>query len=143
MLNKVFIVGNLGKDVTINSMKNGNKAANLSVATSHKYLDSSGNKKESTEWHRVVVFGKTAEYCHKYLSKGAKVIVEGRLRSNKYTDKNGIERHVTEILCERIHSLSYNNSRDEIDEISHVAQSNSADIPDETHEDTQDELGFF
>lgn len=142
MLNKVFIIGNLGKDVMINDMKNGNKVCNISVATSFKMLDRGGKIKETTEWHKVVVFGKTAEFCAKYLAKGAKVLVEGRLRTQKYTDKNGVDKFTTEIVCERLQLLGQKKQQtgDSQEQKSNVSEMLWEDAP---QQDSQDELEFF
>jgi single-strand DNA-binding protein len=101
-VNKVIIVGNMGKDPEVNFSANGDSVVNLSVATSMKYKDKAGEAKEETEWHRVVCFGKTAEVVGAYGKKGRSVYVEGRLRTRKWTDKEGVERYTTEIVANSI-----------------------------------------
>lgn len=103
--NKVFIVGNLGRDPEVN--KSGKApVATLSIATSLSWKDkTTGEKREETEWHRVVVHGHIAEFAEKYLKKGHKVYVDGRLRTRKWTDNSGIDRYVTEIIARELLSL--------------------------------------
>ena len=96
-VNKVILVGNLGRDPEMRYLPSGEAVANLALATTDKYKDKSGQMVEQTEWHRVSFFGRTAEVCGQYLKKGSSVYVEGSLRTRKYTDKDGIERYATEI----------------------------------------------
>jgi len=99
-LNKVMLIGNLGKDPEIRNSQDGSKFANFTLATTETWNDSSsGEKKERTEWHRVVVFNQgLAELCEKYLKKGQKVYVEGQLQTRKYNDAQGAEKYATEIV---------------------------------------------
>lgn len=99
-VNKVIIIGNLGNDPEIKSFSNGGKVANLSVATSESWKDkASGERKEKTQWHRVVVSSEgLVNVCEKYLKKGAKVYIEGQLETRKYTDKDGQEKYTTEVV---------------------------------------------
>lgn len=97
-LNKVEIIGNLGADPEVRYMPSGGAVANLSIATTESWKDkTTGEKKELTEWHRVVIFGKLAEIAGEYLRKGSKVFIEGGLRTRKWTDQAGVERYTTEI----------------------------------------------
>ena len=97
-VNKVILVGNLGKDPEIRYMTNGDAVANVTIATSESWKDkASGEKKEITEWHRLVFYRKLAEIVGQYLKKGSTVYVEGRIRTRKWTDKEGQERYTTEI----------------------------------------------
>ena len=105
MVNKVILVGNLGKDPQTRATPNGQEVATLTVATSEKYKDKAGELQERTEWHTVVVWGKQAESCGKYLSKGRQVYVEGRLATRKWTDKEGAERYSTEVVAETVKFL--------------------------------------
>lgn len=105
MVNKVILVGNLGKDPQTRATPNGQEVATLTVATSEKFKDKSGELQERTEWHTVVVWGKQAESCGKYLSKGRQVYVEGRLATRKWTDKEGAERYTTEVVAETVKFL--------------------------------------
>jgi single-strand DNA-binding protein len=105
-VNKVIIVGNLGKDPEVRYMPSGDAIANIAVATSYKSKDkNSGEQKEVTEWHRISFFGKLAEVVGQYLKKGSTVYVEGRLQTRKYVDKDGIERYATEIVAENMQML--------------------------------------
>ena len=102
-VNKVILVGNLGRDPELRSTQDGMRIANLAVATSDTWRDRvSGERKERTEWHRVVIFNeRLAEIAEKYLKKGAKVYVEGALQTRKWTDNSGQERFTTEIVLQR------------------------------------------
>ena len=100
-VNKVIIVGNLGQDPDTRYLPNGEAVASISVATTRKQKDG----KDETEWHRISFFGKLAEIAGKYLKKGSQVYVEGRLRTRKYTGKDGIERYATEILADQMQML--------------------------------------
>ena len=105
-VNKVIIVGNLGRDPEIRYMPSGDAIANIAVATSYKSKDrNSGEQKELTEWHRISFFGRMAEIVGQYLKKGSSVYVEGRLQTRKYTDKDGIERYATDIIAENMQML--------------------------------------
>ncbi len=100
-VNKVILIGNLGKDPEVRSMQNGGKVANLSIATSESWRDkATGEKKEKTEWHRVVIFGNLAEIAEKYLKKGSKVYVSGSLQTRKWTDQSGAEKYSTEVVLQ-------------------------------------------
>lgn len=105
-VNRVFLLGNLGKDPEFRETQNGGSICNLSIATSRRYKDPQGSLQEETEWHRVVCFNKNAEIARDYLHKGRQVCIEGSLRTRKFTDKNGIERYVTEVLCNQLTLLS-------------------------------------
>ncbi|MFZ7305822.1 single-stranded DNA-binding protein [Avibacterium avium] len=97
-VNKVIIVGNLGNDPEIRTMPNGEAVANISVATSESWMDkNTGERREITEWHRIVFYRRQAEVAGEYLRKGSKVYVEGRLRTRKWQDQNGQDRYTTEI----------------------------------------------
>jgi single-strand DNA-binding protein len=102
-VNKVILIGNLGKDPESRSMQDGNKVVNLSIATSENWKDkASGERKEKTEWHRVVIFNeRLAEVAERYLRKGAKVYVEGQLQTRKWTDQSGTEKYTTEVVLGR------------------------------------------
>jgi single-strand DNA-binding protein len=105
-VNKVILVGNLGADPEMRYMPSGDPIANLRVATTDSYKDkASGEKKETTEWHRVVMFNRLAEIAGQYLKKGSQVYLEGRLQTRKWTDKEGQERYSTEIVCNEMKML--------------------------------------
>jgi single-strand DNA-binding protein len=102
-VNKVILVGNLGRDPESRTMQNGGKVVSFSIATSETWNDkNSGERKEKTQWHRIAIFNeKLGEVAEKYLKKGAKVYLEGALESRKYTDKDGVERETTEVVLAR------------------------------------------
>lgn len=105
-VNKVILVGNLGKDVELRYTPGGDAVANLTVATSESWKDkNSGEKKESVEWHRCSCFGKLAEICGQYLKKGAQVYIEGSLRTRKWQDGDGQDRYTTEIRIDQMKML--------------------------------------
>ena len=100
-VNKVILLGNLGKDPDVKYMPNGNAVANVTLATSETWSDkSSGEKKEKTEWHRVVFFGKLAEIVGQYLKKGSKIYVEGKLQTRKWQAQDGQDRYSTEVVVD-------------------------------------------
>ena len=102
-VNKVIIVGTLGNDPEVKYSASGSAIANLSVATSEQWKDKqTGEKKEQTEWHRVVIFGKLAEVAGEYLRKGSQVYIEGQLRTRKWTDTAGVEKYTTEIVIQQM-----------------------------------------
>lgn len=105
-VNKVIIVGNLGRDPEIRYMPSGDAIANIAVATSYRSKDrNTGEQKELTEWHRISFFGRLAEIAGQYLKKGSSVYVEGRLQTRKYTDKDGVEKYATDIIAEQMQML--------------------------------------
>jgi len=104
-VNKVILVGNLGKDPEVRYTQTGSAVANFSIATSEQWNDRDGKKQERTEWHNIVVWGKQAEHCGQYLSKGRQVFIEGSIRTRSYDDKSGNKRYVTEIIAQRIQFL--------------------------------------
>ena len=106
MLNRVMIIGRLGADPDLRYTQSGQPVCSLRVATDESYTDKDGNRVERTEWHRVSVFGKSAENCNQFLHKGSLVYVEGKLATRKWQDqKNGQERYTTEIRAERVQFL--------------------------------------
>ena len=96
-VNKVILIGNLGREPNINFSGDGKAVANLAVATSESWKDKEGNKQERTEWHRVVVFGKLADICQRYLHKGSKVYLEGKIQTRSW-DKDGVTQYTTEVV---------------------------------------------
>ena len=105
-VNKVIIVGNLGRDPETRYMPSGDAMTSIAVATTDKWRDkASGEQKEATEWHRIAFFGKLAEIAGQYLKKGSQVYVEGRLKTRKYTDKDGVEKYSTEIVADTMQML--------------------------------------
>jgi single-strand DNA-binding protein len=101
-VNKVILLGNLGRDPETRYTTGGDAVTTLNIATSEQWKDKSGEKQERTEWHRVVLFGRQAEVAGEYLKKGRSVYIEGRLQTRKYTDKDGVEKYSTEIVADRM-----------------------------------------
>lgn len=105
-VNKVILVGNLGRDPEVRYAPNGQAVANVTIATSESWKDkNTGDKQERTEWHRVVFFGRLAEIAGEYLKKGAQVYIEGRLQTRKWQDKEGADRYTTEIVANDMQML--------------------------------------
>ena len=101
-VNKVILIGNLGRDPELRYTREGNGVANMNIATTDRWRDKEGNPQERTEWHRVVVWGKQAENCAQYLQKGRSVYVEGRLQTREWEDKEGNKRWTTEIVAQNV-----------------------------------------
>jgi len=105
-VNKVIVLGNLGRDPEIRYQPSGDAVANIAVATTSKWKDkNTGDMKEETEWHRISFFGRLAEIVGQYLKNGSSVYVEGRLQTRKYTDKDGVEKYATSIIAENLQML--------------------------------------
>src|SRR6187455_3053164 len=104
-VNKVIIVGNLGRDPETRYMPDGGAITNISIATTETWKDKQGEKQEKTEWHRVAFFGKLAEIAGEYLKKGSQVYVEGRLQTRKWQDKDGADKYTTEIVANAMQML--------------------------------------
>lgn len=111
-LNRVTLIGNLGKDPEVRYMPNGDAVANVTIATTDVWKDKDGQKQEKTEWHRVTFYRKLAEVVGEYLKKGRQVWVEGRLETRKWTDKAGVERYTTEIIANDMKMLGGKPSGD-------------------------------
>lgn len=105
-INKVILVGNLGRDPEVRYTPDNNAITNISVATTDRYKDKhTGEQKEITEWHRVVFFNRLAEIAGEYLKKGSQVYIEGRLRTRKWTDQSGVDKYTTEIIADQMQML--------------------------------------
>ena len=109
MFNKVILIGNLGKDPEIRQFEN-NSVANFSLATSETYVDKTGERKTLTEWHNISIWGKGAEIVEKYLKKGSKVYIEGKITYRKYQDKDGVDRYSTDIKADTFKFLDSKES---------------------------------
>lgn len=113
-INKVFLIGNLGDDPTIRTTASGINVANISMVTNEQHKNTqTGQVEETAQWHRVVLWGKTAEIAKKYLKKGSQIFIEGKIQTNSFTDKNGVKRYSTEIIAEQMQMLGYRYSTDE------------------------------
>ena len=105
-VNKVILIGNLGKDPEVRYTPGGQAVANFNIATNENWTDKTGTKQERTEWHKIVVWGKVAELCGEYLSKGRQVYIEGRLQTREWTNKEGAKQYTTEIVANQVVFLS-------------------------------------
>ena len=104
-VNKVILIGNLGKDPEVRFTPSGAAVSNFNIATNESWTDKSGQKQERTEWHRIVVWGKLAELCGEYLKKGRQCYVEGRLQTREWTDKEGTKNYTTEVVAQTVQFL--------------------------------------
>lgn len=109
-INKVILIGNLGKDPELRYTPSGTAVASFSLATSEKWKDREGNMQDKTEWHNIVVWGRQAEIAKEYLAKGRQVYIEGRIQTRSWDDKDGNKRYTTEIIAQRLNFLG---SRDQ------------------------------
>jgi single-strand DNA-binding protein len=109
-VNKVTLIGRLGKDPEVKALPNGTSVANFSVATSESWNDKNGQKQEKTEWHRVVVFAKLADLVSKYVKKGSQLYLEGKLQTRSWTDKDGNTKYTTEIVASQVTFLGGKSS---------------------------------
>ena len=109
MLNKVFLIGRLGRDPEVRYMPNGEAVCNFSVATSESWKDSNGQKQERSEWHNITMYRKLAEIAGQYLTKGSQVYLEGKIQSRKYQGKDGIDRTAYEIIANEMKMLGGNS----------------------------------
>ena len=152
-INKVILVGNLGRDPESRTMQDGNPVVNLSIATSENWRDkNSGERRERTEWHRVVIFNdKLAEVAQKYLRKGSKVYLEGQLQTRKWTDQSGMEKYTTEVVLQRYRGeLTMLDGRSDGAGASDFGSDNQiensstspSDMSDNTGADLDDEIPF-
>lgn len=107
-VNRVILIGNLGKDPETRYMPNGEAVTNITLATTDTWKDKNGGKQEKTEWHRVIFYRKLAEIAGEYLKKGRSVYIEGRLETKKWTDKQGVERYTTQIVADTMQMLGSN-----------------------------------
>ncbi len=129
MINKVILIGSLGADPEVKFTQSGTAVANFNIATFERYTDKDGNKQESTEWHRIVVWKRLAEICGEYLNKGSKVYIEGKLQTRKWQDRDGNDRYTTEIKAWDVQFLSTRNGQGEQGQNQQQQQSTGDDVP--------------
>ena len=129
-LNKVMLIGHTGDDVKMHYFENKNCIGRFPLATDETYTNKSGEKITNTEWHNITVFNKAAEICEKYLKKGDKIYIEGRIRSRKWQDDQGIERYSTEIQCKDFTFLNSKIENNNLD-LSNQSQNKNASISEE------------
>lgn len=127
-VNKVILIGNLGKDPETRYMSNGDAVTNITLATTDTWKDKNGEKQEKTEWVNVVFYKKLAEIVSQYLNKGSQIYVEGRLETRKWTDKNGIDRYTTQVIASEMRMLGSNQSNKQNNQASRVSNDDD-DIP--------------
>ena len=131
MLNKVILIGNLGRDPEVRYLPSGDAVANFSIATSENWKDRNGQRQERTEWHNIVVWRGLAEVVEKYVRKGSKLFIEGKITSRSYEDKSGVKRYVTEITAENLELLNRLNATSDDNQMpSQPAQGNQYDYTD-------------
>lgn len=140
-INRATIVGNVGRDPEIKYAASGTCVANLSVATSEVRTDR-GTKVEETEWHRVVLFGKAAEIAEQYVKKGSMVGIEGRIKTEKWTDKDGVERYTTKIMGDRLYLLGGRGGGDAAREDDRPARRAPQQQSNQSFEDMDDDIPF-
>jgi len=133
MVNKVILIGNLGRDPEVRSTPSGQTVANFTLATSRRWRDRDGNRQEKTEWHNIVVWGKQAEIAGQYLTKGKQVYIEGRLETRSWEDKtHGDKRYRTEVICDNFQMLgSRGDSGDGPDQRGGGAPADGGDFGDD------------
>ena len=141
MLNKVFLIGRLGRDPEVRYMPNGEAVCNFSVATSEKDTDKNGQRQEATEWHNVTMYRKLAEIAGKYLTKGSQVYLEGKIQSRKYQGKDGIERTAYDIIVNEMKMLGGGNSEQQAQAETPTPPSRQA-TPATPVEDVDDDIPF-
>lgn len=144
-VNKVIIIGNLGRDPETRYMPNGDAVTNIALATSESWKDkNTGEKKELTEWHRITFYRKLAEIAGQYLRKGLSVYVEGRLQTRKWTDKDGVERYTTEIIADTMQMLGGRStgSRAIVDDDDYGNSSPTPRQPASNFNDMDDDIPF-
>jgi len=116
MLNKVMLIGNLGRDPEVRSTTSGQQVANFTLATNRRWTDKGGQRQEQTEWHQIVCWGKTAEIAAQYLTKGKQIFVEGRIQTRSWEDRqSGEKKYRTEIICENFQMLGQRGGGPEMD----------------------------
>lgn len=142
-VNKVILVGNLGRDPEVRYMPNGNAVANLTLATSESWKDkNTGQQQEKTEWHRVVMFRKLAEIAGEFLKKGSQVYLEGKLQTRKWQDKEGNDRYTTEIVADSMQMLGGKSSGSDFNQ--EPQQQQAAQQPQSAgFDDMSDEIPFM
>ncbi len=141
-VNKVLLIGRLGNNPEIRYTNTGTAVANFNLATSENWNDKNGQRQERTEWHRVVVWGKLAELCEKYLSKGRQCFVEGRLQTRSWDDKDGNKRYTTEIVASTIQFLGTANAQSSANTSAMESSPEMAEGPTLESSFTEDEIPF-
>jgi single-strand DNA-binding protein len=140
-VNKVILIGNLGKDPEIRRLENGAVVANFSIATSETYVDKITNeRRDITDWHNVVVWRGLAEVVEKYLRKGMKVYIEGKLKSRSYQDKDGITKYITEVVADEMTMLSRNENANQTERTPNYSNEGAPAAPSKIDHLLKDEI---
>ena len=142
-VNKAILLGHLGRDPEMRYMPDGTANATLNVATSETYKDRDGNKQECTEWHRVVLWGRLGEIAGEYLRKGSQVYIEGRLRTRKWTDKEGQDRYTTEIVGDRLQMVGARRDGGADDHGGHAGSGGGGGMDPVPGDEFDDEIPFI
>ena len=129
MINKVILIGNLGKDPEVRMTPNGQKVASFSIATSERFTDQQGNKKDKTEWHNVVTWGRLAEIIEKYVRKGSSLYIEGKLTTRSWDDQQGQKKYRTEIVASTIQMIGGKSKRDEYNQTPDKSEEDFGQLP--------------
>jgi single-strand DNA-binding protein len=138
-VNKVILVGNLGKDPEVRHLENGAAVANFSIATSESYKDKNGERQTQTEWHNIVLWRGLAEIAEKYLRKGNQVYIEGKLRTRSWEDKDGVTRYTTEVVGDQMTMLGSKSDNTQGNETSQQQSAGSTHTATETQIESADE----
>ncbi len=141
-VNKVILVGRLGTDPEVKTVSGGNTVARLSLATSENWTDRDGQRQERTEWHRVVVWGKLAELCGKYLAKGRQVYLEGRLQTRSWEDQQGQKKYTTEVIASTVQFLGGASANAGMDQSSSGGYESQDFGPEPSFDSASDEIPF-
>lgn len=140
-INKVILIGNLGKDPEVRHLESGVSVANFTLATTENYKDRTGQKQSQTEWHNIVVWRGLAEVAEKYLKKGSQIYVEGKLRSRSWNDKDGVTRYTTEIVADNFTMLGSKRDSDDREE-SYAPREQTENTGQDNMPDEKDDLPF-
>lgn len=142
-INKVILIGNIGTDPEVRYMQNGNAVATISIATTESWKDKqTGERQDRTEWHRVVCFNRLGEIVGEYLKKGAKVYIEGSLRTRKWQDQQGADRYTTEIVANDLQMLDSRNGGNFASGFDSKPETSSARTPEAATHDIEDDVPF-
>ena len=129
-VNKVILVGNVGKNPETRAFQDGTGVTSFSLATSEKYKDKSGNLSEQTEWHNISCFGKLSEIANKYVTKGSQVYIEGKIKTNKYTDKAGVEKYAVNIVASSLQLLGSKEAKSPSIDVGSITNHASSSLGD-------------
>jgi single-strand DNA-binding protein len=141
-VNKAILLGNLGRDPEMRYSASGDAIASFSIATTETWKDKGGQKQEKTEWHRITAFGKLAEIAGEYLKKGSSVYVEGRIQSNEYTDKEGVEKVSYGVVIDKLQMLGGKQADSEARQPAQTKQQSNEQKAGSGFDDFEDEIGF-